>query len=78
MSSWKKMFERFHDELISKSITDEEWEREFDVGFGKIEGTAFVAFSEYYVYFPVQYDSSEWMTRMPLNSDIEFQPFHVG
>ena len=40
-------------------------EREYDTGFGGINGPPFIAFSEKYVYISVQYDGAETIEAIP-------------
>lgn len=39
----------------------------FDDGYGGADGPAVLAWTERYVYFPVQYDGSEWLGCAPRN-----------
>ena len=59
------------------TLTKEELETTFDDDFGGIEGCPFTAWSENWVYFPVQYDGSEWVGSVPRNPcDIKTE--HIG
>ena len=65
---WKDEFKKFGDgPIIFKTCTDEEWEREFYSGYGEPNGVPFLAWTEEWIYFPVVYDGSEWMDRVPRN-----------
>ena len=49
----------------------------FDAGYGAEEGVAFTAWSENYVYFPINYDGAEWVGHAPRNPcDIKME--HQG
>lgn len=50
---------------------------EFDDGFGCAEGPPFLLWTENYVYFPVQYDGSEFIGSAPRNP-CNIAQFHVG
>ena len=73
MTTWKKgLKEAFkqNKEDYSKMITTlskEELEREFNDEYGETQGTPFTAWGEKYVYFPIQYDGSEWVGCAPRN-----------
>jgi hypothetical protein len=47
------------------TMTDDEYTREFNGGYGGTEGCSFTAWTDHYVYFPVQYDGSEWAGSAP-------------
>lgn len=53
------------------------FDREFDGGFGCSEGCKFTAWGELYVYFPVVYDGSEWISFVPRNPCL-VATSHVG
>lgn len=42
-------------------VTGADLDREFDDGYGGIEGEPFTLWTEKYVYFPVCYDGAEWV-----------------
>lgn len=78
MANWKEMlievFKETGDdfEKMETTLTDEELVKEFDDGYGGIEGTPFTAWGEKYVYFPVVYDGAEFVGYAPRNvSDIK-------
>lgn len=50
----------------------------FDSGYGLAEGIPFIAWGPHYVYFPVVYDGSEWISYVPRNPCDDFVPQHVG
>lgn len=53
------------------TLTDEELSISFDGGFGGTEGSAFTAWGEAYVYFPICYDGAEWVGYAPRNPSNE-------
>ncbi len=83
MVSWADMLQRefiSNNEDYSKMITtltDEELHKKFDTGFGGVEGIAFTAWGENYVYFPVCYDGAEWVGSAPRNP-CDVKCAHVG
>jgi len=42
------------------TLSKEELEAPFDNGFGQTEGVPFTAWTDDFVYFPIEYDGSEW------------------
>lgn len=84
MFSWKILIENCMkdynetlDDIISITITDEELNQPFDVGYGTAEGVPFTAWTENRVYFPVVYDGSEWVSSVPRNPNGESTQ-HIG
>lgn len=55
------------DKIIACTLTEEELLEEFHTGYGSIEGKAFTAWGEKYVYFPICYDGAEWVGKAPRN-----------
>jgi len=55
------------DDLIANTLTLEDLDRKFDTSYGHVQGKAFVAWSEKYVYFPVKYDGAESVGFIPRN-----------
>jgi len=49
-------------------------DREFDDGYGAVEGEPMIAFGPNYVYISVQYDGSEHVEAIPRNPDIVTNP----
>lgn len=78
-SSWKELldFESDGDEIIYCTLSEDELLEEFDRGFGYLEGKPFTAWSNKYVYFPVCYDGSEYVAKVPRNPCSEVTE-HVG
>ena len=82
-TTWRKEIEPYRDYIVFSTLTNEEWDVEFDSGYGGTEGKPFLAWSNNYVYFPVCYDGSEWIERVPrgpwgLNAVIESKLKHFG
>lgn len=53
-------------------------DKKFDGGYGGPKGEPVLIWTERYVYFPVQYDGSEWLGRAPRNPRPEPQGHHGG
>jgi len=51
--------------IIHCTLSDEEMAVKFDGGYGWPEGKPFTAWSETHVYFPLEYDGSESVGRVP-------------
>ena len=49
------------------SLDDAAMTRTFDCGYGSTNGKPFVAFTENFVLFPVEYDGAEWVGWAPRN-----------
>lgn len=67
-----KTGERYHhDEFgpVVRCTFDELPTREFDAGYGGVEGEPVICFSERYVYVKGCYDGSEWVSAVPRNPD---------
>lgn len=66
MTTWRKAIyrERVDNEDSTSSIictlTEEQLDIEFDDGYGGTNGLPFTAWTDNYVYFPLQYNGSEW------------------
>ena len=76
MSNWKKLLietmqERGEslDDIESNTMTDEEMNKNFDSGFGGINGIAFTVWTARAVYFPICYDGAEWVGSVSRNPD---------
>ena len=74
MATWRKLIElrlkengeSFND-IIKITLTEEQLDKRFDDDFGYQEGEPFTAWTKEYVYFPVVYDGSEWVSSVPRN-----------
>ena len=83
MANWYKMLEDefalngdvFADMICTR--TEDELKEEFDPGYGREEGKPFTAWGEKYVYFPVCYDGSEWVSSVPRNP-CSLHTCHIG
>jgi hypothetical protein len=76
MTTWKKLIEQEFDgngesweDVESNTLSVEEITKEFSDGFGGTEGTPFTLWTKKRVYFPVQYDGSEWVGSVSRNPD---------
>lgn len=69
MSNWTEMLEQLPEgaELINCTLTPEEMQVEFDSGYGLAKGQPFLAWSRNFVFFPSEYDGSEWVSAAPRN-----------
>lgn len=67
-------------DLLVHTMTKNEFEREFDGGYGGAEGCPFTAWTDNFVYFPVQYDGAEWVGSVPRHPNNTLGPAtnHVG
>jgi hypothetical protein len=59
------------------TITDAELDETFDSSYGCTEGKPFILWTTTRVYFPVQYDGSEWCKSVPRDPCDE-KMFHLG
>ena len=71
MTTWRKeiakAMERVGDRtfVVESTLSLKEGDTEFDDGYGGTEGVPFTLWTEDRVYFPVQYDGSEWVASVP-------------
>lgn len=65
----KDAFERTGDDFnkIETTLSDGEMDVQFDDGYGSDEGMSFTVWGEKYVYFPLEYDGSEYVGWAPRN-----------
>jgi hypothetical protein len=49
------------------TLDDEGLDKEFDDGFGGVQGKEFTLWTQNYVYFPVCYAGAEWCDSVPRN-----------
>lgn len=61
--SWNEMIDNYNDRIIACTLSDKLMGVKFDTGFGCANGLPFAAWSDEWVYFPVEYDGSEWVGR---------------
>lgn len=52
-------------DILYNSMTEEEMDVKFDAGFGSHEGIPFTVWTKKRVYFPKEYDGSEWVESAP-------------
>jgi len=64
-------------DAVRTTLTPEELMREFDAGYGGVEGAAFTLWTNKHVYFPAVYDGAEWVTSVPRDPCNERKE-HVG
>jgi len=72
--TWKEMIiielennEETWKNVVSCTLTEEGLNKKFDNGYGGTNGDSFTCWTTNYVYFPVQYDGSEWCGSTPRN-----------
>lgn len=66
MSCWRKLITEAledngesWDDVVSHTLSEDEMDKDFDEGYGAVEGCAFTLWTQKRVYFPTQYDGSE-------------------
>lgn len=64
-------------DLVANTLSAADMARTFDNGYGTIEGQPFTAWSTNYVYFPVCYDGSEYVSSVSRNPD-GLPTTHIG
>lgn len=85
MATWRKMIENemsvhndSFDNIVHQIGETENWlDINFKNGYGGTEGPPFTLWTNERVYFPVQYDGSEWVSSVPRNPNNEIT-YHVG
>lgn len=71
MTTWRELIgEAFKagdtwDDVIATTLTDKQFDTEFNAGFGGSEGCPFTLWTKRRVYFPVVYDGAEWVCSAP-------------
>ena len=78
--TWRQLLEEAigdDERILGTTLTDEEYDKEFDAGFGGSEGCPFTLWTDRRVYFPDTYDGSEWAASVPRNTCDEATD-HVG
>lgn len=83
-TTWKHLIEQeltAQDEswsdVIHSTLTEEELNKRFDCSFGSAEGDPFTLWTKKRVYFPVEYDGSEWCESVP-RTPCDEKVQHVG
>lgn len=68
ITTWKKILIQAMAEnkeclanIIDSTFEGEEWNKEFDAGYGAPNGDPFTVWTNDYVYFPTVYDGAEWI-----------------
>lgn len=51
--------------IVYTTLSDDEWDTEFDNGYGGVRGCPFTLWTEDRVYFPICYDGAEWVGSAP-------------
>lgn len=89
MTNWKEDLEMYNDNFEAININGKMYlgnkvtaalrvlAKEFDSGFGGVDGQPFFAWSRDFVYFCHAYDGSECIIRVPRDPSKEI-PKHVG
>lgn len=80
MATWNQLLNEAArgDTIVAKAPTDESvWDESFHDGYGTAEGKPVLAWSETRVYFPVEYDGSEWIGSAP-RDPVKNGQLHVG
>jgi hypothetical protein len=83
-TTWRKELEytlnnnnELWEDIIYTTLTNEDMDKEFDEGYGVVEGEAFTLWTKDFVYFPATYDGSEWVASIPRNPK-KIKTIHVG
>ncbi len=63
--------------VIAYAPSEDDFDVQFDDGYGGADGMPVLAWTETRVYFPVVYDGAEWLGSAPRNPQGEGQS-HVG
>ena len=76
LCNWKETLEKrmaYNGEswgdVEANTLTEQAMVREFDCGFGGVEGTPFTLWTKNHVYFPICYDGAEWVGSVSRNPD---------
>jgi hypothetical protein len=64
-------------DVVANTMTDEQMDVKFDDGFGGTKGIPFTVWTGRRVYFPAEYDGSEWVASVSRNPDGEATD-HIG
>lgn len=55
--------------VVSNTMSESEMDVVFDASYGSANGIAFTVWTKTRVYFPCQYDGSEWCDSVPRDPD---------
>ena len=76
LCNWKEMLEErmaangeTWDDVEANTMTEQEMVREFDYGYGVVEGAPFTLWTKNHVYFPLCYNGTEWVGSVSRNPD---------
>ena len=76
LTTWKKLLEielkkhgESFDDIVANTMSKKDMNVKFDSGFGGTEGCPFTVWTEKRVYFPVEYDGSEYVASVSRNPD---------
>lgn len=64
--------------VVAYAPNETVFDEPFDAGYGSTHGRAVLAWTESHVYFPVEYDGSEWLGSAPRNPTAEGQSHEGG
>ena len=56
-------------DIVSSTISEDEMNREFNNSYGIVKGISFTVWTANRVYFPADYDGSEWCASVSRNPD---------
>ena len=75
-TTWKEQIKgemKFYGEslsdIVSSTISEDEMNREFNNSYGIVKGISFTVWTANRVYFPADYDGSEWCASVSRNPD---------
>jgi hypothetical protein len=83
MTTWRKLIteamvpDDSWENVVSCTLSDEELDVEFDDGYGGTRGVPFTLWTKKNVYFPIQYDGSEWVGSVSRKPDGK-PTYHMG
>ena len=76
MENWKTLLDSVlkengesWDDVEANTMTEQGMQKNFDAGFGGVEGCQFTVWTKNSVYFPIQYDGAEWVGRVSRHPD---------
>lgn len=82
--TWRRLISRVlenngetWEDVEHSTLTEAEYDEKFDNGYGGTEGCPFTVWTKNRVYFPAQYDGSEWCDSVPRNPCSEATT-HIG
>ena len=72
LTTWREMIreamQEYHETVVvATTLTEEQYDKEFDRGFGGVEGCSFTLWTKDRVYFPIMYDGAEYVGSAPRN-----------